>query len=218
MGDFLPDTLAGWLRPSEALTKLPSNWGEDAKRRAILNRLSSGHIVCGAKSVSVKSSTRGVVQSDTHRKVDASLWANWNCNDRDLWTIGDLHFDNEPPPQLVYVAGYGSEVSDELLQITYFGVRFELESFYSQLDIPEPQAASIVQQARSGRKPASWWDDLWIEIMRQIYIGELMPDAQSNIERAMHTWLSEQGHDAGETTIRDRARKLYRALQQEGGN
>ena len=32
----------------------------------------------------------------------------------------------------------------------------------------------------------------------------------------MHQWITDQGHGAGGTTVRDRARMLWRALEKDG--
>jgi hypothetical protein len=60
-----------------------------------------------------------------------------------------------------------------------------------------------------------WREDLWIEICRQLYGGELIPKTQADIERAMHQWISDHSHAAGGTTVRDRASKLWRAIKVE---
>jgi hypothetical protein len=76
----------------------------------------------------------------------------------------------------------------------------------------------VKRSGKGGRPAAPWWDDLWIEICRQVYRGEVMPDQQVNIEKAMHAWISAHGYEAGETTVRDRARRLFKALNREDGN
>jgi hypothetical protein len=52
-----------------------------------------------------------------------------------------------------------------------------------------------------------------IEMCRQLFEGELIPKTQADIERAMHQWISDNGHAAGDTTVRERASKLWRALK-----
>lgn len=83
---------------------------------------------------------------------------------------------------------------------------------------PVRGASSSFTGTKGGRPAARWWDALWIEIARQLYAGELKPDSQVLIEQAMHNWLAAQGIEAGETTIRDRARRLFHALTNEVEN
>ena len=63
--------------------------------------------------------------------------------------------------------------------------------------------------AAGGRPPAAWWDDLWVEICRQLYVGDLKPKRQADVVTAMLKWVSANGHEAAETTIKERARKLW---------
>ena len=69
-----------------------------------------------------------------------------------------------------------------------------------------------------GRPPAAWWDDLWIEMCRQIHVGDLKLTRQADIAAAMADWASARGHDPGDSTIKERARKLWYALHKEDGN
>jgi DNA-binding winged helix-turn-helix (wHTH) protein len=68
-------------------------------------------------------------------------------------------------------------------------------------------------QARGGRPKADWWEDMWVEIARQLYLGALIPKTQADLERAMLQWISDNGKSAGETTVRDRASKLWRVIK-----
>ena len=69
-------------------------------------------------------------------------------------------------------------------------------------------------RAQAGRLPADWWDDLWIEIFRQVYLGDLKPKSQADIVSAMQQWLSDNDIEAGDSTLKPRARKLYQMLQE----
>jgi hypothetical protein len=53
---------------------------------------------------------------------------------------------------------------------------------------------------------------------RQLYGGHLIPSKQADIENAMHQWLSDHNESAAQSTIRDRARKLWKAIQHEAEN
>jgi len=67
---------------------------------------------------------------------------------------------------------------------------------------------------KGGRPPAEWWDDLWIEIFRQIWLGDLKPKVQADIEDAMMTWAVSKDHNPATSTIRARARKLWAVYQE----
>lgn len=60
-----------------------------------------------------------------------------------------------------------------------------------------------------GRPPAAFWDDLWAAIAVALYVGELIPKTQADIERAMADWLEVNKKSAAPSTIRARARRLW---------
>jgi hypothetical protein len=79
-----------------------------------------------------------------------------------------------------------------------------------------PSGAAEPARNKGGRPKHEFWEELWVEIARQLYIGDLKPKTQADIEAAMHQWITDQGHGAGGTTVRDRARMLWRALEKDG--
>lgn len=72
--------------------------------------------------------------------------------------------------------------------------------------------------AAGGRPKADWWDDLWVEMCRMLYVGDLKPQRQADIEKAMMDWLSNHDQTASTSTIRPRAAKLWRAISAEDKN
>lgn len=65
----------------------------------------------------------------------------------------------------------------------------------------------------NGGKPlAKHWDSMWAAIAVQLYNGDLKPETQADIERAMLDWLTQNEIDAGERTVRNRARSLWQTL------
>lgn len=83
--------------------------------------------------------------------------------------------------------------------------------------IPSPDTRKEARSDRvsklAGRLPADWWDDLWLEIFRQIHLGDLKPKSQADIVRAMQQWLSDHDVETGDSTLKPRARKLFNMLQ-----
>ncbi len=90
--------------------------------------------------------------------------------------------------------------------------RADLEIFKNQLNEGDPPVRAEAPSSKGGKPPAAWWDALWVEICRQLYVGELHPKAQVDVETAMHDWLATIGETAAESTIRERARKLWDAI------
>ncbi len=79
---------------------------------------------------------------------------------------------------------------------------------------PTPESSS----GKSGRLPAEWWDDLWVEICRCLYVGDLKPRKQADIEKAMNAWIISKGESAAISTVRMRARKLWQAISRDGAD
>lgn len=65
---------------------------------------------------------------------------------------------------------------------------------------------------KGGRPPAEFWDDLWSHIAASLYIGDLAPKNQADIEKAMAEWIEGLGYSAAPSTIRARARRLWDRL------
>lgn len=106
------------------------------------------------------------------------------------------------------------------------GVRFSASDIADLIAAEEPAESIAAEEPKAtaanvvtgGRPPAVFWDALWAEICRALYLGDLKPERQADIERAMLAFVEERGFDAGVSTIRPRARKLWRAISQEDGN
>lgn len=91
--------------------------------------------------------------------------------------------------------------------------RKPLQSEGSGAPAPLPPHDRRPARARAGRLPAAWWDDLWIEIFRQVYLGDLKPKSQADIVKAMQQWLSDRDIETADSTLKPRARKLLQMLQ-----
>lgn len=69
-----------------------------------------------------------------------------------------------------------------------------------------------------GRPPAPFADDLMCAIWARIYRGDLKPQRQAEVERAIKDWTVAQGHDLGDTSAREKARKIWVAMNDEVEN
>jgi hypothetical protein len=77
----------------------------------------------------------------------------------------------------------------------------------------DPQAEARgerrAESGKTGRPRASFWDDMWAAIARDLYEGDLKPQTQADIETAMFRWIESHGHSAAVSTVRSRARRLW---------
>ena len=110
----------------------------------------------------------------------------------------------------------GRRKSIVLLQQAIRAIELEIADQALESDPAEKPSSPIASVG--GRPAADWWDDLWVEICRQLFVGDLKPTKQRDIETAMLQWLSDRGESPSTSTIRPRARKLWTAIMREGEN
>ncbi len=99
-----------------------------------------------------------------------------------------------------------------------YGVSFARMDIEAML--PEPHAVSILRTGhgvKRGRSPVADWEAVMIEIARALYCGDLQPRTQADVEKAIAEHLSHSGIAPSESTIREHARPLWRAIQSEDG-
>jgi hypothetical protein len=96
-----------------------------------------------------------------------------------------------------------------------YGVRFWAPNQVRPKE-PEPVAPEVFTAPKGGRPPKPWWDDLWAEICRQVFVGELNPERQAEVERAMLDWAVASGESLSEPSARLAARKLVQAIKAKG--
>jgi hypothetical protein len=144
--------------------------------------------------------------------AEITAWARPQLENLGNTLLGQIPPINLPADHQRIVAQYRA-VFQQRLDGTLRDVEigFEKGAAVARTETPVAPATS----GKGGRPKADWWEDLWIEICRQLYGGELIPKTQADIERAIHQWISDHGHTAGDTTVRDRASKLWRAIKVE---
>lgn len=94
-----------------------------------------------------------------------------------------------------------------------FGVRFRRSQIDGLCDL---SVSAPILPNKGGKPAASWWDDFWIEIFRQIHSGELDPQSAVDIQKAMLTWAQSNGHNLHKRYARIKANKLWKAIEPEG--
>jgi hypothetical protein len=164
----------------------------------ICSRASDGMLRARAKRFVVDDHTRDDVEINKGfwwARGEAALEQNWITGDFETWIDRKHH-------------------------VRAYGVAFNKEDILCTLGLdalPQKAAAAAVV-SKSGRPPAEWWDDLWVEMARQLFTGDLQPKRQADIEAAMKNWISSSGHNVADSTVRSRARKLWRAIYAEDEN
>lgn len=69
--------------------------------------------------------------------------------------------------------------------------------------------------SKGGRPPIADWEAAMVEVARALYLGDLKPNTQADIEKAIAEYLSGKGKDPSESTIREHARPLWNGIKDE---
>ncbi|MDH7639491.1 hypothetical protein [Sphingomonas oryzagri] len=75
----------------------------------------------------------------------------------------------------------------------------------------EPQPPT--KQNPGGKPRAGHWEEMWAAMATLLYVGDLKPKTQADVARAMKDWIAARNIDVGDTAINERARQLWRKLQ-----
>jgi hypothetical protein len=205
-----------WISAAAAEQLLKPAFGTYEARLTICKRAHSGMVRARAQRFIMDSRATDNIEipkifwwAEGHQ----SLNQNWTAGDFDTWLdssklTGNLHLS-------------GGKVHLEAFNVSF--LRADIETLLpaatpAPAEVPAAPAAApavdLVQStpSKGGRYPAEFWDDLWVEIARQLYEGDLKPKKQVDIEKAMMDWLAVRGITPGATTIRERASKLWQAI------
>lgn len=191
------ENVEDWISATEAVRLLKTVCGTTySAQLSICKRAHAGMIRARAN--------RFIIDDDPpHQDVDIPKkfwWAEGAAALKQDWTPGDFE-----------------TWEDQETRYRAFGVKFARTDIEGTIPTAsQPPAVAVATAPKGGRPPAEYWDDLWVEICRQLYAGELIPKRQSDIEGAMKTWLAERDDHPATSTIRERARKLWAALNKDG--
>lgn len=216
MGEDRPisdEEFSGWIIPRSAVAAL-YYLDRDTAILQIYERLRYGNLLACARKVYRDSETLefSIIFPET--------WANSESGilESSFWDTGDMTLYTMAP------------VSSPKRLAAFFGVRLDPVEFAQMVHTPPPSThlkaeslpspisnpEKVTAPERRGRPPKEWWGDLWVEMCRQIYAGDLQPKTQADIERAMLNWATSNEHEMSEATARKAARKLFPIFEEEG--
>lgn len=81
-----------------------------------------------------------------------------------------------------------------------------------KVDGPTPDLGHP-KKNKGGKPLAEHWDEMWSTVAVQLYVGDLQPASQADIERIMLDWFAQRELEIGETSVRGRARQLWQKLE-----
>ncbi|WP_316202903.1 MULTISPECIES: hypothetical protein [unclassified Bradyrhizobium] len=207
-----------WLIPGDALAILAEAIGDRSIAiENLVGRLKVGLVLARYQSFAWEGIARPPRMNDPVF-IEQKLW-NYYRRSNDsayVWDTGDLR---------LWIGSYGGSITETNTVLTFFGVKIDRQGIADTLKNlptrtgsldrqaqPTPPVATAVAANKGGRPKKDWWDDFWIEICRQIWIGDLKPATQAELERAMFEWVeNHRDAEVGETTIKAAAKKLFKA-------
>jgi hypothetical protein len=213
---------ATWLAPRDALAELDGMGSVWVAADTINKHLSRSLIKAAAKIVLQEH--RGEKSRAHYPLIKPSLWEDAEPDaDHPFWETARINIETRT---------YSGDIKTEL-----FGVRFDPAGIDEikhdaglvrnptraptvPLKLPQapPEPPVSNPSNRGGRPRLDFWEDLLVELFDQLWHGKLTPKVQADIENAMQDWLSANGHDASERSIRQRAQKLWKVWIKEGNN
>lgn len=121
---------------------------------------------------------------------------------------------SRPPPDLAWQKGQ----VDFLERKARWSDHLEIALFdfaeNNRVVIDDDAAPLDSRQRNDGGRPvAAHWDSMWAAIAVDLYLGDLQPKTQADIEKAMFRWLADHDISAGDSTVRGRARRLWHEIE-----
>lgn len=206
-GTITEEEYETWLTPSQALDLIGPTVSVPIKQADIARRLSDGLIRSAANTLAIGGTQHHFVA------LSGGVWESWACLvDHAFWGLGTRS---------------GSTTGRSATTFNAYGVRFEPRGIERMVPDPlrahkeppqqarpvAPLAASLMGSAPRGRPQKSFWDDAILAVAQTIHIGDFKPERQADVQRALADWLSANGHEAGDTAIKERARKLFNSFK-----
>lgn len=192
---------AAWVSARQARDIVAPGWNQNGGPTDVICKRAAVGLV-RAKALLFSSTRQGTKIQERNHMIVKEFWEgelkqNWAQGDFSTW----LHSG-------------GWETHCEA-----FGVTFELSGIE---DIASPMAirktslspAGAENCSTGGRPAKADWEAVMIEMARQLYSGDLQPTVQADIEKAIADHLCDEVA-LSESTIREHARPLWRAIMSE---
>jgi hypothetical protein len=205
LGGVLRDVEIGFIKGTgftgAAKMEKQEEWISAAKARELLKQVSGSEYA--AKFTICKRAHAGLIRSRAETLViEDKTASNAEISPKFWWAEGNEALEQDWPAGDFSTWVGLSELTGNLnlspgkVHVKAFCVTFARADIEKMLPSTAPAQASPMAQVQSGqggRPRAEYWDDLWVEISRQLYGGELIPKRQADIEKAMMDWLAKNG-------------------------
>jgi hypothetical protein len=82
----------------------------------------------------------------------------------------------------------------------------------------DPTPAVALNRQKGGRRPLPQWEEMLIDTIKPIFVGDWKPTSVSEIVARMQQWLDTRGIENGfsDSSLKKRARKIFEEFVSEG--
>jgi hypothetical protein len=217
------DEFSRWLPPADALEAIKPVMDFHTGCPAIVNLLRHGVIRAAGRRYYRRELGRDRDRGEFIVIPEIYWEAEWATNWKSqFWFSGQVEFQPYPTDRTGSRSIYG-----------FIGIRFEPTLVGELCPTPAPAAPTLSRAqleavvidtlARDGarklaeqpprhpggRPALPFWEDAILAVAATIHLGDFKPESQADVARALADWISDHDHDAGDTAIKERARKIW---------
>lgn len=198
----------------------------------LISRLENGYLSAAAGMASWRDKAQRIQKRNGPISIDSEWWENaddfrnhWD----NLWVLGDFTANVYDDEMARWIDVRFSDVRFEATRLYLEDViprpeqvQREQREIHYGLRLPEadepPIAAPVSPPSPprpsrndrgAGKKPFAFWEDAILAVAARWYEGDWKPKNQAEVQTALENWLDDNGHEAGPTAIKERARKIW---------
>lgn len=194
-----------WISADQALERVAATSSDDElAKREIVRLCRTGHLTARFERMLTRSISPnaggGLMDSDGI----VPLWF-WGSADN----VEESNFD--------WSNSYftADRVLDgEAVHVKIWGVQFlDLGLNLAATNVSAASQSTSKSKNKGGAPGLEFWDQMWAYLCVEALQGRFHPKRQAEIQGAMTQWILDNNYDAGDTTIKRRARMLWEQMQ-----
>jgi len=226
--EFTAADYVEWWTPVQALAYAKRCVGEEGAADAVWQRIIGGAVRAAAAQTSNTVKNQPPSIHPLPALIPGHYWADHIANGPDFWS-GDAVFVVIQGGKVVTVRCFQIRLDPDRLRGSLPPLQKPKADLPAAAPAPTVHAPSTARQGKPDSSPPllspprqvgaprkDFWDDLLVEVFRQLWLGTLTPRRPADIEKAMLAWADDRGFKLGETSVKKPAKKLFEAWAKKG--
>jgi len=213
---FTAEQFETWIRARDAYRQAKDAFGSHAAY-TIIGRLKTGLLTARAKHVFLEPDG---TKSGFELLIPRELWATFESDHQylsqsTLWNTGEMEvhtYRGRPQSFKFYDVRFDPDGVSEMLPPRPVPPQPK-PVVVTPTAPPIQQSANTNSETKVGRPKHDYWEDLWADIAAQLFVGDLKPNRQADLEKAMLEWADRNGKDMAVGSARERARRLWKLIE-----